>query len=43
MKGVEQGETPKPEKFMELVYGKELVKLTVFTSQVKVSNASTTD
>lgn len=37
LEGVDQGATPKPEEFMELVYGKELVQLQVFMSQVKVN------
>lgn len=39
VKGVERGAVPKPEKFMEFVYGTELVQLEIFMSQVKVRSS----
>lgn len=34
--GVDHGEEPKPEKFVELVYGPEVLELEEFMGQIKV-------
>lgn len=38
--GVEDGGDPKPEKYIELVFGPEIVKLDVFVGQIKVGPCS---